>query len=87
VIPVMRYAPVSEEFEGSVPFISRREDRSSVLILDDCPYVPNSRWQWGSVALSLCGHVALDLVKAAQDQGEAVGGGHWGPGTEKGPSH
>jgi hypothetical protein len=27
--------------------------------------------------------LALDLVQAAEDQGETVGGGHWGPGQER----
>jgi len=40
--------------------------------LDDCPCVPNSRWLLGDLALPSCGKLALDLIKAAQDQGEAV---------------
>ena len=39
--------------------------------LDDCPCVPNSRWLLGDLALPSCGKLALDLIKAAQDQGEA----------------
>src|SRR4030095_15278071 len=45
--------------------------------------VPNSRWQWEPAVFHHAVKLALDLVEAAQDQGEAVGGGHGGG---RGPS-
>jgi len=36
---------------------------------------PSSRWPWGFVALPHAVELALDLVEAAQDQGEVVVGG------------
>jgi hypothetical protein len=52
--------------------------RHGSALAQDCHGAPNSQWPWGPWLFQHAVKLALKLVQTAQDQGETVGGGHWG---------